>query len=97
MPTYIGFIDWTDQGVRSFRDTVNRSRQAREAFDAMGVQLRDIYWTVGAHDIVSVLEADDDETAVAATLALEAQGNLRVKMARAFSADEMERVVAKSG
>lgn len=97
MPTYIGFVDWTDQGVRSFRDTVNRSRQAREAFEAMGVQLREIFWTLGEHDIVAVFEADDDEAVAAATLALGAQGNLRTQTMRAFRAEEMERVLARTG
>ena len=66
MPTFIGLINWTDQGVRGYRDTVNRYRQAREAFEAKGVRFRDIYWTLGEHDIVSIIEADDEESVAAA-------------------------------
>ena len=97
MPTYIGLIDWTDQGVRAYRDTVSRYRQARDAFEAKGVRFRDIYWTLGEHDIVSILEADDDESVAAASLALAAQGNIRTRTMRAFNEDEMERVLSRAG
>ena len=97
MPTYIGLISWTDQGVRAFRDTVSRYRQAREAFEAKGVRFRDIYWTLGEHDIVSIIEADDEESVAAASLALAAQGNIRTRTLRAFNEEEMERLISKTG
>jgi len=96
MPTYIGLISWTDQGVRGFRDTVSRYRQAREAFEAKGVRFRDIYWTLGEHDIVSIIEADSEEAVAAASLALAAQGNIRTRTMRAFNEEEMERVIGQA-
>ena len=96
MPTYIGLIDWTEQGVRGYRDSVRRYRQAREAFEAKGVRFRDVYWTLGEHDSVSILEADDDESVAAASRALAAQGNVRTRTMRAFSEDEMESLLRKA-
>ena len=93
MPTYIGLLNWTDQGVRGFKETVNRYRQAQQAFDAQGVRFRDVYWTMGETDIVAVLEA----ALAAATLQLGAQGNIRTRMMRAFSEQEMEGVIGKAG
>ena len=97
MPTYIGLLNWTDQGVRGFKETVNRYRQAQQAFEAQGVRFRDVYWTMGETDIVAVLDADDEAALAAATLQLGAQGNIRTRMMRAFSEQEMEGVIGKAG
>lgn len=97
MPTYISLIDWTDQGIRSFQDTLKRYEDARSRFESMGVRLTHVWWTIGNHDIVAVAEADDDEAAAAAFLALGSQGNLRTTSLRAFSRDEMEEVLRRVG
>ena len=70
MPTYVALIDWTEQGVKNFRDTVDRYEASRGQFEQMGVRLTQVYWTVGAHDLVAVAEADDGETMAAAMLML---------------------------
>ena len=60
MPTYVALIDWTDQGVRNFKDTVDRYDAAQSAFESLGVRFTDTWWTLGAHDIVATVEAPDD-------------------------------------
>jgi uncharacterized protein with GYD domain len=96
MPTYVALIDWTEQGVKNFRDTVDRYEASRGQFEQMGVRLTQVYWTVGAHDLVAVAEADDGETMAAAMLMLASQGNVRTTTMRALSADEMRAVIAKT-
>lgn len=95
MPTYIALIDWTDQGVRSFKDSVDRYEAARGQFQQLGVDFTDVHWTLGAHDIVATVEAPDDETLAAALLAVAGQGNIRTTTLRAFTADEMRGIIAK--
>jgi uncharacterized protein with GYD domain len=97
MATYVVLIDWTQQGVEHFKDTVDRYEAARSQFEGMGVRFRDIYWTLGSHDLVTVVDAPDSETLAAALLKLGSQGNLRTTTLRALSADEMRRVIAKAG
>jgi uncharacterized protein with GYD domain len=63
----------------------------------MGVSFKSIYWTLGNHDIVSIVEAPDGETLAAALLKLASQGNLRTTTLRALSAEEMRGVIAKAG
>ncbi len=96
MPRYVTLIDWTQQGIAKFKDTVDRYEAAQEQFEQLGVNFVDVYWTLGEHDIVSVIEAPDDETATAALLALGAQGNIRTKTMRAFSREEMRAVIEKT-
>lgn len=95
MPTYVNLLNWTDQGIRTFRETVDRVDAAESMFGRLGVRLKDIYWTSGPHDIVAITEARDDESGVAALLALGSQGNVRSTTLRAYTRDEMARVIAK--
>jgi uncharacterized protein with GYD domain len=96
MPTFVGLINWTEQGVRNFKDTVDRYKGAVPQFEQMGVRITDIWWTLGQHDIVVVLDADDEESVAAATLALGSQGNVRTTTMRAFSEDEMQALIEKA-
>ncbi|MBN3758580.1 GYD domain-containing protein [Paraburkholderia sp. Tr-20389] len=93
MATYIMLVNWTDQGVRTARDTVNRARAFRETSKAMGVTVGTVNWTLGAYDLVISIDSPDDETTTRLGLAVAAQGNVRTSTMRAFGEDEMERIV----
>ena len=96
MPSYIALMNWTDQGVKSFKDSVDRADAAEVALSPAGIRFKDIYWTVGQYDLVATFEAPDEETLAAALLTLAAQGNLRSTTLRAFTAAEMRGVIAKA-
>ena len=96
MPRYVSLIDWTQQGIANFKDSVDRYEAAQQQFEELGVRFVDAYWTLGEHDLVGVIEAPDDETATAALLALGSQGNVRTKTMRAFSAEEMRALIQKA-
>ena len=95
MPTYVLLVNWTDQGVRTARDTVDRYEASRESLEQLGVTMRETYWTMGPYDIVSIGEAPDDETMTAAALAIAGEGNARTITLRAFSGDEARAIIAK--
>jgi uncharacterized protein with GYD domain len=95
MATFVALFDWTDQGVRNFKDTVDRYEAARGQLERLGISFKDIYWTLGSHDIVAVVDAPDDESLAAGLLAVAGQGNVRTTTLRAFSTDEMRSVIAK--
>jgi uncharacterized protein with GYD domain len=97
MPRYISLINWTEQGIQNVGDTVARGEQARDAMARLGVRIEALYWTVGPYDIVAIVEADDDESATAALLALAKQGNVRSTTMQAFDAKGMGRILAKLG
>ena len=97
MPRYVVLIDWTEQGVRSFKDSVDRYEAANSQLEGLGVRFTDSYWTLGNHDIVSIVDAQDDESLAAGLLAVAGAGNIRTTTLRAFSADEMRGVIGKVG
>ncbi|MEW5974765.1 MAG: GYD domain-containing protein [Acidobacteriota bacterium] len=95
MATYISLVNFTDQGARNVKDTVKRAQAYQEAAQKAGVNVKQIFWTIGQYDIVLVVETADDETAVASVLSVVSKGNIRSQTLRAFSAEEMTRILAK--
>lgn len=93
MARYISLLNWTDQGIRNAKDTVNRANAARQAFQAGGGKIIDLYWTLGQHDVVVIFEAPDDETATRLALSLGMKGNVRSSTMRAFGEQDMARIV----
>jgi uncharacterized protein with GYD domain len=96
MPTFVTLITWTDQGVKNFKDSVNRYEATQEALSEGGASFTELYWTLGPYDIVAIVEAPDDETAMAALLSVAGQGNIRTTTLRAFNANEMRGVIEKA-
>ncbi len=95
MITYIGLLNFTDKGLQGIKDSTKRAAAAKEAAKKFGVNMREIYWTMGEYDLVCVLEADNEASLTAFNLAIAMQGNVRSRSLRAFSASEMETVLAK--
>jgi uncharacterized protein with GYD domain len=93
MPTYVTLIQWTDQGVRNSKNTVQRARAFRDDVERRGGKLLSIYWTQGHYDIVATVEAPDDQTAMAAMLAVGGLGNVRTETLRAFNETEMDSIL----
>ena len=93
MAKYVMLLNWTDQGIRGAKQTVERARAGREAFAKLGAELVDIWWTVGSYDVVCIVEAPDDETLARAGLALGMLGNVRSTTLRAFDEGEMTAIL----
>ena len=70
MARYIMLANWTDQGVKNVKDSANRLDAARALAKKIGCEMREFYMTVGAHDMVVIAEAPDDETFAKFTLTL---------------------------
>lgn len=96
MAKFVALINWTDQGVKNYRDTVDRAKAGTAAAEKVGGKLTKIYWTLGAYDLVALMEFPDDEAATAFALALSSQGNVRTTTMRAYDEAEMTAIVAKN-
>jgi len=96
MPTYITLANFTDQGIRNYKDTTNRAKAFRDMVGQMGGEVKDIYWTMGAYDIVAIMQAPDDETATAMSVKVSSLGNVRTTTLRGFGMDDIERIIEKA-
>lgn len=96
MATYVSLVNWTEQGAKAFADSAARGKQAEKAAQALGGRYMQLLWTMGPYDVVAITEFPDDETASAFALKLGAEGNVRTLTMRAYNAEEMGRIVAKT-
>ncbi len=95
MPTYVNLIKFTEQGVRNYRETVRRAEEYWAAIERAGGRVKEEVWTLGDYDIVVLLEAPDDETAMSLALGVSSLGNVRTTTLRGFAADEMRRILER--
>ncbi|HTL79210.1 MAG TPA: GYD domain-containing protein [Candidatus Babeliales bacterium] len=95
MAMYVSLVQFTDQGIRGIKDTVKRSEAAMAEAEKMGMRIVQPLWTMGAYDVVVLLEAPDDETMSAFTLKIGSMGSVKTHTMRAFTKDEMEKLLAK--
>lgn len=95
MPKYVILLNWTDQGVASVKDSVNRYHAAKKLLESKGGTFEAIAWTIGPYDLVSIVDVPDEETGAAFNLQLAASGNLRSVTMRAFDENEMSGIIGK--
>ncbi len=50
--------------------------------------------TLGAYDLVTVIEVPDDETGANVSLSLRSLGNVQVETLRAFNEDEFRQIIS---
>jgi uncharacterized protein with GYD domain len=97
MMTYVSLINWTEQGIKNFRDTAQRAEEFTKLVESSGGTVRELLWTVGEYDIVCVADFPDEQTGVAALLRVGSAGNVRSNTLRAFSAGEMAGIISRAG
>lgn len=95
MVTYIALSNFTDQGIRTVKDSTKRADAVKAAAKKFGATMTQIYWTMGKYDVVAIIEAPDDASATAFALAIGMTGNIRMQTLRAFSKDEMDGILGK--
>jgi len=92
MATYISLINFTDQGIRSVKESPNRAEAFTGLATKLGLSVKSMYWTSGNYDLVVVTEGSD-EAAMAALLSVGSLGNVRSQTLRAYSASEIKKVI----
>ena len=93
MPTYVCLMRWTQQGISNVKESPNRLDAARQAFKNLGVDIKDVYLTMGQYDHVAVVEGPDDAVA-RALLSLGSQGNVQTETLRAWKEDEYRQITS---
>ena len=93
MATYITLIRWTQKGIENIKEGPSRLDAAKEAFQAMGAELKEFYLVQGQYDAIVIGEVPDDETTAKLTLAIGSRGTIRTETLRAFTEDEYRKII----
>jgi uncharacterized protein with GYD domain len=97
MATFIALVNWTDQGIRNVKDTIQRYERGEEIAQKYGVSNEQIYWTVGPYDMVFIAQAPDEESITAYLLQVASAGNLRTTTLRGYNREEMSGILERVG
>jgi uncharacterized protein with GYD domain len=95
MAKYICLLQFTEQGIRNVRDTVKRATAATAEAEKMGMKIAGEFWTMGAYDVVLIVDAPDEQTMTAYALKVGSLGNVKTQTMRAFGRQEMESILGK--
>ena len=68
MVTYVVLAKFTDQGAKTAKDSPKRAEAFKQMAKTFGVTVKDIFWTQGRYDIVTVVDAPDELSATALNL-----------------------------
>jgi uncharacterized protein with GYD domain len=95
MPRYVVLYEFTTDGAKNIRDTVQRARQTREQTEKRGFKVQALLWTRGPYDLVSIIDAPSEEAMMGAMANVVAAGNVSSTTMRAFNDKEMEAILSE--
>ncbi len=84
MAKYIALINWTEKGLREIKESPARADLARALAKQLGGDMQQLYMTMGAYDLVAILEMPDDEAAANFALKTASSGHIRTTTLKAF-------------
>jgi uncharacterized protein with GYD domain len=93
MATFVVLANFSDQGIRSIKESPKRSDAFKEQAKRLGATVKELYWTMGRYDIVAIVDAPDDNTITALGLSTGKLGNVRTETLRAFNKAELEGIL----
>jgi uncharacterized protein with GYD domain len=93
MAKYILLANWTDQGIRNIKDSAKRLDAGLALAKQQGCVYENFFMTMGSFDMISVIEAPDDETVAKHVLTVAAGGNLRTITLKAFPEDSYRSII----
>jgi uncharacterized protein with GYD domain len=94
MKTYIILVNYTEQGIKSMKDSPSRLDAARKAAEAMGAKLKEWYLVMGQYDAIVVAEAPSDEVISRFLLTIGSLGNVRTQTLSAMTEGEYRKLCA---
>ena len=75
MPTYVTLSNFTEQGFKDIKNAVKRSEAFKKAAKGAGVTVKELLWTQGQYDVVSIVEGSEEAIA-ALGLSIVRMGNV---------------------
>ena len=96
MPTFLCFLNWTDQGAKNPKDAVKRYQSSKAMVEKLGGRLLSSYVTTGQYDVVVTVEMPNGETMLKYVAAIGASGNARTTTVRGYTPEEFSKLAAEA-
>ncbi len=92
---FVMSINFTEQGIRNIKDAPKRAQAARDLAKKCGCEVKDVYLTSGASDLMVMVETSNGDNMARFALALGSTGNVRSRTARAWPMDEYMKIISE--
>jgi uncharacterized protein with GYD domain len=96
MPTFMCFLNWTEQGAKNAKEANKRFQASKSMAEKLGGKLLSGYVTTGHYDVVLTLEMPNGEAMIKFASAIFSSGNARTTTVRAYTPDEFSKLAAEA-
>lgn len=94
MPTYVRLLRFNAQGIKDLKRGPGLLAQARKVYREVGAEVKAAYLVMGGYDVVSIVEAPNDEAMAKVAVAAPVAANFRsVETMRAFTEAEIKQIL----
>jgi uncharacterized protein with GYD domain len=95
MPRYVVLVNWTEQGLKNVKETLQRTDSGSDLAEKHGLKLEQAYWIVDPYGMLTIFEAPEEEALSAHLLEIGSLGNVRTTTLRAYSEQEMSGILQR--
>ncbi|MHA2105835.1 MAG: GYD domain-containing protein [Candidatus Hodarchaeales archaeon] len=95
MPTYVILGNWTQEGLKNIKETGKRIENAKKISESLGGTIKEVYYTFGRYDFVSIAEGVNNESVTKALLTIAGAGTVRTETLIAHPSEEFLKIVAE--
>jgi uncharacterized protein with GYD domain len=96
MPTFLCFLNWTDQGAKDAKDANKRFQASKSMAEKLGGKLLSAYVTTGQYDVVVTLDMPNGEAMAKFASAISASGKAPTTTVRGYTPDEFSKLAAEA-
>ena len=96
MPTFMCFLNWTEQGAKNAKEANKRFQASKSMAEKLGGKLLSAYVTTGHYDVVLTLEMPNGEAMIKFASSIFSSGNARTTTVRAYTPDEFSKLAAEA-
>ena len=96
MPTFICFLNWTDQGAKNAKEANKRFQASKSVAEKLKGKLLSAYVTTGHYDVVLTLDMPNGEAMAKFASAISGSGNARTTTVRGYTPDEFSKLAAEA-
>jgi uncharacterized protein with GYD domain len=96
MPTFMCFLNWTDQGAKAVKEAPQRYETVKNIVSQLGGRLVSAYVTTGQYDVALTVEMPNGDAMTKLSIAITSSGNARTTTVRAIPPEEFGKLAAEA-
>jgi uncharacterized protein with GYD domain len=93
LPVYISLGKYTKEAMMKIKGHPQRVEEVKKIMDDDGVSMKALYFTFGQYDVVTIVEAPDDDTVLKCLLRISSRGYVTLETLKAFPGEKVAEII----